>query len=88
MTIFLFFFHLNTTLCIIPHLGVYRFNFTQPGTYYYTSSDEFLMTGIIEVKAFDDCMTEVIVETNYSTAIHTNIPGMKLLFHNCFVTLK
>ncbi|CAH8626270.1 unnamed protein product [Schistosoma guineensis] len=54
--------------------GVYRFNFTQPGTYYYTSSDEFLMTGIIEVKAFDDCMTEVIVETNYSTAIHTNIP--------------
>ncbi|KAK4475484.1 hypothetical protein MN116_000801, partial [Schistosoma mekongi] len=54
--------------------GAYVFNFTRPGTYYYTSSTTFLMMGIIEVKAFDDCMTEVVVETDYSTAVHTNVP--------------
>ncbi|CAH8562789.1 unnamed protein product [Schistosoma turkestanicum] len=55
--------------------GVYRFNFTQPGTYYYTSSTTFLMMGIIEVKAFDDCITEIIVETDYSTAVHSDVPA-------------
>ncbi|CAH8644635.1 unnamed protein product [Heterobilharzia americana] len=54
--------------------GVYRYNFTEPGTYYYASSEDFVMMGIVEVIPFDDCVTEVVVQTDYSTAIHKNVP--------------